>query len=65
MRRGTQGHVAELARPTWCGGGVGSADTWQEATQVHADARDGRHVVRGLASEGPMDYWALVRRLGR
>ena len=55
MRCGTQGHVAELARPTRCGGGVSSADTWQEATQVHADARDGRHVVRGLASEGPMD----------
>ena len=33
---------------------VGGADTWQEATRVHADAREGRHVARGLASEEPM-----------
>ena len=42
MRRDTQGHVAELARPTRRAGGAGGAggvDTWQEATRVHADAR--------------------------
>ena len=56
MRRGTQGHVAELARPTRRAGGAGGADTWQEATRstrVHADARVGRHVAGGLAVGGP------------
>ena len=56
MRHGTQGHVAEPARPTWHAGGAGGADTWQEATRstwVHADARVGRHVARGLVCEGP------------
>ena len=52
MRRGTQGHVAEPARPTRRAGGAGVADTWQEATRVHVDAREGRHVARGLACEG-------------
>ena len=52
MRRGTQGHVAEPARPTQRAGGAGGEDTWQEATRAYADAR----VVprgRGMASEAP------------
>ena len=28
-------------------GGVDGVDTWQEATRVHADACEGRHVARG------------------
>ena len=53
MRRGTEA--------TWQGGGWPArgasgwqgADTWQEATRVHADALEGHHVVGGLACEGP------------
>ena len=37
----------------------------QEATWVHTDAREGRHVARGLAREGPTGLWALVKVLGR
>ena len=44
MRRGTQGHVVEPAKPMRHAGG---ADTRQEATQVHADAHEGRHVAWG------------------
>ena len=50
MRRGTQGHLAEPARPTRRAGGT---DMWQEATRVHADAREGRHMARGLVVGGP------------
>ena len=32
---------------------VGGANMWQEAMRVHVDAREGRHVAKGLASEGP------------
>ena len=43
------GHVAQPrmahARRRWR---VGGADTWQEATRVHADAREVRHVARGV-----------------
>ena len=42
MRRGTQDHVAEPARPMKRAGG---ADTWQDATRVPANAREGRHVA--------------------
>ena len=42
------------ARRRWHTSGAGGADTWQEATRVHANAREGRYVARGLASEGPM-----------
>ena len=37
----------------WPTRGAGRADKWQEATRVHADAREGHHVAGGLASEGP------------
>ena len=40
-------------RRTWRAGGAGGADTWQEATRVHVDTHEGRHVASGLASEGP------------
>ena len=39
MRRGMQGHVEEPARPTRRAGGAGGANTWQEATWIHADAK--------------------------
>ena len=35
------------ARHRWRIGGAGDAHTWQEATQVHPDAREGRHVASG------------------
>ena len=46
MRRGTKATWQGRAWPTR---GAGGADTWQEAPQVHADAREGRHVAGGLA----------------
>ena len=50
MRRGTEATWQGRAWPTR---GVGGADTWQEATRVHVDAREGRHVAGGLAVGGP------------
>ena len=38
------------ARHRWRAGGAGGADMWQEATQVHTDARERRHVARGASS---------------
>ena len=46
MQCGTQGHVAEPARPTRRPGGAGGANMWQEATRVHADAREGADETR-------------------
>ena len=59
------GHVAEPqmahARRRWR---VDRTDTWQEATRVHADACEGRHVarggwhVKGPRVSGPwLEYW--------
>ena len=53
MRRGTQCHVAGPREPTWGAGGAQGADTWQEATRVHADACEVCHMARGLACKGP------------
>ena len=53
MRRGTQGHVAEPARPTRRAGGASGADMWQGSMRVHADAHVGNHVAGGLAVGGP------------
>ena len=51
MRRGTEATWQGRMWPTRSAGG---ADTCQEATRVHADAREGRHVVEwGLAVGGP------------
>ena len=44
MRRGTAATWQGRAWPTR---GAGGADTGQEATQVHMDAREGCHVARG------------------
>ena len=44
MRCGTEATWQGRAWPTR---GAGGADTWQEATRVHADAREGRHVASG------------------
>ena len=53
MRRGTEATWQGRAWPTRGIGGVGSADTWHEATRVHADTHEGRHVAGGMAGEGP------------
>ena len=46
---------ARMRRGTEATQGAGGADTWQEATRVHADAREGRHMAGGggLAVGGP------------
>ena len=63
MRHGSEATWEGRAWPTR---GACSADTWQEATRVHADACEGRHVAEwGLACEGPTGKWALVRVFGR
>ena len=49
MRRGTEATWQGRAWPTQ---GAGGANTWQEATRVHANAREGRHLAGGLAGEG-------------
>ena len=45
MRRGTEAMWQGRGWPTRGPGGAQGADTWQEATRVHADARVGRHVA--------------------
>ena len=50
MRRGAKAMWQGCAWPTRSASGM---DTWQEATRVHADAREGRHVAGGLAVRGP------------
>ena len=45
MRRGTE---ATWQGRAWPARGAGGADTWQEATRVHTDTREGRHVARGV-----------------
>ena len=50
MRRGTEATWQGRAWPTRGAGGAGGADTWQEATWVHADAHEGRHMARGAGS---------------
>ena len=47
MRRSIEATWRDRARPTR---GAGGADRWQEATRVHADAREGRHMARGAGS---------------
>ena len=53
MRRGTEAMWQGSEWPTRGAGGAQGADTWQEATRVHADARVGRHVAGGQQMEGP------------
>ena len=62
MRRGIE---ATWQGCTWPTRGVGGADRWQEATRVHADTREERHMAEGMAGEGPMGKWALVSLLAR
>ena len=50
MRRGTEATWQGHAWPTRGASGAGGADTWQEATWVHADAHEGRHLARGAGS---------------
>ena len=51
MRCGTEATWQGRAWPT---GGAGGANTWQEATWVHADSHEGHHVAKwGLTCEGP------------
>ena len=53
MRRGTEATWQGRGWPTRGASGAQGADTWQEATRVHADVREGRHVAEGKAGEGP------------
>ena len=58
MRRGAEATWQGRGWPTRGACGAHGADTWQEATRVHAvhaDARMGHHVAAGggLAGEGP------------
>ena len=53
MRHGTKATWQGRAWPTRGTGGAGGADTWHEATRVNTDAREGRHMARGLACERP------------
>ena len=50
MRRGTEATWQGRAWPTR---GARGADTWQEATFVHTDTREGHYVTEGMAGEGP------------
>ena len=52
MRRGAEGTWQGRGWPTRDAGGVRGADTWQEATRVHADAHMGRHVAGGGSAFG-------------
>ena len=47
MRCGTEATLQGRAWPTRGASGAGGMDMWQEATRVHADACEGRHVARG------------------
>ena len=53
MRPGTEATWQGRGWPTRGAGGAKGADTWQEATRVHADACVGRHVAGGPHLEGP------------
>ena len=58
VARGTSARMQRGIGATWQGRAwpmrrAGGADTWQEATRVHADAREGHHVEGGSAGEGP------------
>ena len=47
MRCGSEATWQGRRWPTRSTGGAQGADTWQEATRVHVDARVGRHVAMG------------------
>ena len=49
MRRDTEATWQGRGWPTR---GAGGADTWQEATRVHADAREGRHMAQWGSAVG-------------
>ena len=53
MRRGTEATWQGRGWPTRGASSAQGADTWQKATQVHADASEGRHMAGELACEGP------------
>ena len=50
MRRGPEATWQGCA---WPMRGAGGADTWQEATRVHADVCQGRHMAGGWQVKGP------------
>ena len=47
MRHGSEATWQGRAWPMRGAGGTNGANTWQEATRVHANAREGCHVVSG------------------
>ena len=53
MRRGTEATWQGREWPARGAGGGQGTDMWQQATWVHADAREGRNVAGGLACEAP------------
>ena len=53
VRRDAEAMWQSRGWPTRGACGAQGANTWQEATRIHADARVGRHVAWGLAGEGP------------
>ena len=53
MRRGSEATWQGRGWPTRGASGAQGADTWQEATRDHEDAREGRHMAGGSAGEGP------------
>ena len=61
MRRGTEATWQGRAWPTR---GAGGADTWQEATLVHADGLEGHHVARGAGSLRAHGLVGLGYRIG-
>ena len=69
MRHSTQGHVAELRKPTWCSGGATWRRRMARATRAHADARvapggsegSGRWRAHGLV--GPCSSIRVVMHL--
>ena len=60
MRRGMQGHVAGVRKPTWGAGGAQGTDAWRgprESTQTPGL----HHVATGLAGKGPTGDVAASR----
>ena len=67
VARGTRTDATRQARPRGRAARARLRRKWRtghghvaRGHMVHADAREGRHVAGGLASEGPTGLWALV-----
>ena len=58
VRRGAEATWQSRGWPTRGAGGAQGADTWQEATRVHTDAREGRHMT------GKVGRWRAHKLVG-